>query len=312
MSTQRQTTRQTVVARQQGGAYAHGGRAHPRVRARIEHGRTPAARRPARPSRSRPGRSRRAGLVSIIVPAKDEAAAIGRTLRGLPIQTLRAAGFEVETIVLDGRSSDGTRDIARRHGARVVTDRGEGKGAAVREARAALRGEYVVMLDADGSYAPDAIPRLLSPLAWGEADIVMGDRQVLAGSMKPVHRFGNVMLSLGASILYGRACRDVCTGLWAFRASALHDLPLQARGFELEAEMFALSARMGLRVAHVPVDYLPREGTAKLSASRDGLRIGWCLVRSRFSGRPRPRREAGEADADAAAGTEKENQGVTA
>lgn len=224
----------------------------------------------------------RPGLVTIVVPAKNEAPAIGRTLRGLPVGTLRAAGYTVETVVVDGRSRDGTDDIARRHGARVIRDGGAGKGLAVRQARGAFHGEFIVMIDADGSYAPDAIPRVVDAMARGGADVVMGDRRPQPGSMSGLHRVGNRLLSMQATLLYGTACRDVCTGLWGFRHEALRGLPLRSTGFELEAELFATSTRLGLRIAHVPVDYLPRQGVAKLSASRDGMRIGWTLLRSRF------------------------------
>lgn len=222
-----------------------------------------------------------AGLVTIVLPAKDEAAAIGATLRSLPLGTLHAAGYRTEVIVLDGHSQDATRSIARRGGAAVVPDLGHGKGSALREARTVFRGDFVVMLDADGTYAPDAIPRLVAMLAGGDADVVMGDRLALDGSMSAVHRVGNAMLSLGATLLYGHRVPDLCTGLWGFRAAALRLLPLRSNGFELESEMFALSARLHLRIRHVPVDYLPRTGDSKLTVG-DGLRIGWCLVRNRF------------------------------
>ncbi|HEX2065557.1 MAG TPA: glycosyltransferase family 2 protein [Candidatus Thermoplasmatota archaeon] len=223
--------------------------------------------------------------VTIVVPAKDEEAAIGATLDSLPVETLRTAGYEPEVVVLDGHSTDATVEIARAWGATVVQDRGRGKGAAVRDARHALKGDFTVMMDADGTYAADAIPRVLDPLARGEADVVMGHRLKQPGAMTGVHRFGNTMLSLGATVLYGRRCPDLCTGLWGFRTEALRSLPMQSEGFELEAELFSLSARLRYRIAHTPVDYLPRKGTTKLTAL-DGLRIGWCLVRSRFQELP--------------------------
>lgn len=234
-------------------------------------------------------------LITIVVPAKDEAEAIGRTIKSLPITELRAAGFDVEVVVLDGHSTDGTPDIARSLGARVLPDRGEGKGAALRDARGSLRGEFIVMLDADGSYPGAAIPRMLEPITKGQADIVMGDRVRRPGSMSGLHRFGNMALSLEASVLYGQKCPDLCTGLWAFRADALHAMPLQSTGFEIEAEMFAMASRMHLRVAHVRVDYHPRAGMTKLSAARDGPRIGWCLVRTRFLRIPSARPSAAHA-----------------
>lgn len=221
--------------------------------------------------------------MTILVPAKNEAAAIGRTLDSLPLGSLHELGLKTEVVVLDGDSTDDTRRIAARHGARVLRDPGTGKGRAFRLGRRRLLGAWVVMLDADGSYATDTIPELVRLLRAGEADVVMGDRRPRDGAMNAVHRFGNAMLSLEAKILYGRDCPDVCTGLWGFRADVLRSMPLQAKGFELEAELFAVASRMGLRVGHVPVDYFPREGETKLSAGRDGLRIGWCLIHRRFA-----------------------------
>lgn len=219
--------------------------------------------------------------VSIILPAKDEEEAIVDTLDALPLATLKAMGLETDVVVIDG-STDRTARLARAWGAQVIRDDGAGKGRAVRHARARIQGELIVMIDADGTYAADAIPRLLGPLLAGDADVVMGRRTPQDGSMTALHRFGNRVLSAQASVLYARRCGDLCTGLWAFRKEALRRLPLRSRGFELEAEMFALSCRMALRLAVVPVDYLPRTGEAKLSALRDGSRIFASLLRCRF------------------------------
>lgn len=225
----------------------------------------------------------RPGLVTIVIPAKDEESAIGATLRSLPRNTLRVMGFDVEVLILDGHSRDATRDIVYRHGdATVLFDRQWGKGRALINARRHFRGDYVIMLDADGTYAADAIPRVLAALAWGDADVVMGDRQPQPGSMAGSHLIGNAMLSVMARLLYTKPCPDLCTGLWGFRGEALSGLPLRSYRFELEAEMFALASRQGLRISHVPVDYLPRTGAPKLSTS-DALRIGWWLLRSRVS-----------------------------
>lgn len=221
------------------------------------------------------------GLVTIVLPAKNEEVAIGPTLRSLPRRTLHAMGFEVETVVIDGQSEDATRDVVYEHGgATIVFDREGGKGRALINARDRFQGDYVVMLDADGTYALDAIPRLLEPLCREEADVVMGSRRPLPGSTPVHHQFGNEALSLMARILYMRSCPDLCTGMWAFRAEALQRLPLRSRGFEIEAEMFAYASRLGLRIENVPVDYLPRLGASKLDAS-DAVRIAWWLLRSR-------------------------------
>jgi dolichol-phosphate mannosyltransferase len=223
------------------------------------------------------------GLVTIVLPAKNEGVGIRRTLRMLPFPTLRAMGFEHEIFVLDGNSRDATTLFARRWGAQVVTDQEPGKGNALRRAIPMFRGEYVVMLDADATYSSDAIPPLLAILRRGEADVVMGRRRPQPGSMPEAHLVGNKLLSMGASVLYLRYCPDVCTGLWGFRAEALRSMPLQSRGFGLEAELFAMSARMRMRVARVDVDYLPRHGPTKLQSGVDGVRILKRLLTTRIA-----------------------------
>ncbi len=251
------------------------------------------------------------GLVTIVIPAKDEQAAIGPTLRALPRATLLAAGLDTEVIVLDGNSTDNTAGIARDHGATVIPDRSaDGKGTALRDARPLFRGDYIVMLDADGTYPPDTIPSVLVPLLVGDADVAMGRRRPTPGAMSPSHKAGNAVLSATASLLYGRRCPDLCTGLWAFRADALRSLPLRSRRFGLEAELFALSCRRKLRIAQVPIDYLPRRGAGsrpKLRFGPDGSRIALRLLRSRVTRLPpmtatRPSPVPGAAAAPAAEG----------
>ncbi len=225
----------------------------------------------------------RPGRVTILLPAKNEEAAIGLTLRSIPRQTLKAAGFEVETIILDGKSRDATRDLAYEHGdTTVVFEEGQGKGQALKYVRRLIKSDYVIMMDGDGTYAADAIPRMLGPLAWGQADVVMGRRNVRPGAMSGLHKVGNRFLSFVARVLYQRPCPDLCTGMWGFRGAALQAMPLRSRRFDLEAEMFALANRLGHRIEHVNMDYLPRKGASKLS-TRDGFSILWRLVQRRFT-----------------------------
>lgn len=231
------------------------------------------------------------GLVTIVIPARNEQAAIGATLRGLPLQTLRAAGLDAEVLVLDGNSTDATAALARDAGATVIPDRSkDGKGTALRDARPLFRGDYVVMLDADGTYPPDAIPSMLVPILVGDADITMGQRVAVPGAMSPSHHVGNLVLSSVARLLYGRKCPDLCTGLWAFRADALRSLPLRSKRFGLEAELFALACRRRLRIAHVRTDYLPRRHGSRpnLRFGPDGTRIALRLLKARVTRLPKP------------------------
>lgn len=223
--------------------------------------------------------------ITILLPAKNEESGIEATFESLPIDRLEALGYPVEILVADGRSHDRTRDVALAHGARVIQQLGTGKGRAVRSALDVAKGDYIVMLDADATYPARAIPALVQMLDDGY-DVVMGSRfkgQIEPGAMKGLNRFGNRGLSTLATLLYGRRCTDVCTGMWGFRRELMRSLNLTATGFEIEAEMFARSARAGMRIAEVPIAYAPREGVTKLGSVGDGLRIGLALLRYRLS-----------------------------
>ena len=221
--------------------------------------------------------------ITILLPAKNEESGIEATFAALPVERLRELGYPVEILVADGRSHDRTRDVAERHGARVIQQLGTGKGRAVRSALDVAKGDYVVMLDADATYPARAIPAFVAMLDEGY-DVVMGSRflgRIDDGAMKGVNRVGNHGLSLIATMLYGRRCTDVCTGMWAFRRELVRGLGLTATGFEIEAELFARSAKGGLRMLELPIHYAPREGVTKLGSVTDGLRIGLALWKYR-------------------------------
>lgn len=226
------------------------------------------------------------GLVTILVPTKNEEAGIGETLRALPIRALRDGGWLVEVLVIDGNSKDRTREIAGNYGARVVRLGYGGKGADFRAGLAAVKGDIVVMLDADNTYPADAIPDFVEAAANG-TDVVMGTRikgRIQEGAMSSTNLLGNKVLSILASALYGRRCTDVCTGMWAFKRSALETIKLNSNRFEIEAELFAQSAKAGLKIKEIPIVYSHREGKSNLVWWRDGTAIAAKLARKRVFG----------------------------
>lgn len=222
--------------------------------------------------------------LTILLPAKNEESGIEATFEALPLARLEDLGYPVEILVADGRSHDRTREVALRYGARVVQQLGTGKGRAVRAALVHAKSDYIVMLDADATYPARAIPAFVAMLDEGH-DVVMGSRflgKIDPTAMKRLNRVGNRGLSLLASVLYGRKCTDVCTGMWAFRRRTMADLGLTSTHFEIEAEMFARAAKTDLRIAELPIRYARREGITKLGSVGDGLRIGAALVKHRF------------------------------
>ncbi len=128
--------------------------------------------------------------VTVVIPAKDEAATIGEVIEG-------CRPHADEILVVEGRSSDGTATVAEAAGARVITDNGRGKGAAIRESISHMNGDVVVFIDADGSHDPSDIPRLVAPILEGKADHVSGSR-LLGGSSELHGTFAEFMRLAGS------------------------------------------------------------------------------------------------------------------
>jgi dolichol-phosphate mannosyltransferase len=139
------------------------------------------------------------------------------------------------------------------------------------------------MVDGDGTYPIEKateVTRLLK-----KYDVVIGSRlkgTIEPGAMTKLNVVGNVLLSLLARALFRTRISDVCTGFWAFRSDAIRRLELEARGFELEADMFAECVRKGLHIAEIPIVYRARKDEPKLSSLRDGVKIGLFLCKRRL------------------------------
>ena len=231
--------------------------------------------------------------LTILLPTYNEVDALPKVVKALPLDALRAAGWEPRIVVADGRSTDGTQAIATELGLElIVQGPAAGKGFGMREGFArflAHHDEVLVMLDADSTYAPNEMLRLLRHLDRGEYDVVIGSRlrgDIQPGAMSRVNWIGNHILTWFAVALYRVFISDVCTGYWAFRRGAIQKMSLNSTEFEIEAEMYAACATEGLRMSEVPISYAPRIGESKLGSVADGVRIlRKLLVRRMF---PRP------------------------
>jgi len=221
--------------------------------------------------------------------------AVGSVIGRIPMERLRRSGYDVRVWVVDGQSTDATLQIAREHGASTYVQAGAGKGNGIRqaldhlieaprEANAAGR-QLFVMLDADGSYPPEEIPKFLEALESG-SDVVVGSRflgHMDDGAISSLNRVGNRLLSRLAGLLFGLPVSDVCTGMWAFREDCLRRFGLGANAFDLEADLFAASCEVGARLKELPIDYACRIGEPKLVPLRTGLLIAWRLIARRLN-----------------------------
>ena len=235
--------------------------------------------------------------IVVLLPALNEAMAVGSVIERIPMEALRGAGYEVYVWVVDGRSVDATPEVAKERGASIYVQRGAGKGNGVRQALDHLMNDrsrqniaaprVYVMLDADGTYPPEAIPEFVEALESG-CDVVAGSRlrgRIEDGALTSLNRLGNQALSGLAAFLFGFPISDVCTGMWAFREDCLQRFRLAAESFDLEADIFASACEVGARMRELPVDYACRIGEAKLIPLRTGLLIAWRLMMKRLNAR---------------------------
>jgi glycosyltransferase involved in cell wall biosynthesis len=235
-------------------------------------------------ARSQGRRNTTAPTISVVIPARNEAANLPAVIARLPKDL-----FEV--ILVDGNSTDGTIEVARElvPSVRVFQQEGRGKGDALAVGFAAVRGDIIVMLDADGSADAAEIPRFVAALVAG-ADFVKGSRFAQGGGSTDItatRRLGNRVLCGVVNRAYGMNYTDLCYGYNAFWADCLPALrlawpgsPLPAAaspfgtGFEVETTMNIRAAKAGLTVWEVPSFERPRIfGHSNLNAVRDGLRI---------------------------------------
>ena len=227
-------------------------------------------------------RATRSTKVSVVVPAMNEGKNIGHVLERLP------EGLH-EVILVDGNSKDDTVEAARQAypGIRVTTQSGRGKGDAFRTGFAAVTGNLVVMLDADGSADPAEIPRFVEALEAG-ADFAKGSRYLDGGGSADItwtRKLGNTCLSGTANLLHGTHFTDLCYGYNAFWARCLPFIALDVPGFEVETLINLRIAGAGMKITEVPSYEEERiSGDSNLKTFRDGFRVlGTILSESRRS-----------------------------
>jgi dolichol-phosphate mannosyltransferase len=139
------------------------------------------------------------------------------------------------------------------------------------------------MVDGDDTYPIEMATQMICLLK--KYDVVIGSRlkgTIEPGAMTKLNVLGNVFLSLLAWALFRVYISDVCTGFWGYRSDAVRRMDLAARGFEIEADMFAECVRNGLSIAEIPITYRARKDRPKLASLRDGIKIGLFLCRRRL------------------------------
>jgi glycosyltransferase involved in cell wall biosynthesis len=214
--------------------------------------------------------------LSIVMPCLNEAETLAICIdkaQGF----LRRSGVVGEVVIADNGSTDGSQDIARAHGARVVDVPAKGYGSALLGGIEAARGEYVIMGDADDSYDFSKLDPFVERLRAGD-ELVMGNRfagGIAEGAMPPLHKYlGNPVLSWIGRVLFRSPIGDFHCGLRGFNRRSILDLHLQTTGMEFASEVVVKSTLGGLRVSEVPTT-LHKDGRSRpphLRSWRDGWR----------------------------------------
>jgi glycosyltransferase involved in cell wall biosynthesis len=228
--------------------------------------------------------------LSVIIPAKDEEATLGRVLEDMNKTVPTLDGYDVEVICVDDHSRDRTAAIARAMGARVVENhRNPGKGHALRAGFEAATGELIMMMDADYSHRPEDMPEFLSAMREG-VGLVIGSR-VFGGSEEYTHvrALGNVFLSASMGLASGRYLSDALNGYKLFRRDVFTDFVYSSRMFEIEIEIIANTLRKGYRVVEVISHERARAGgEMKSRVVRHGTRFLARIVWERMRGIKKP------------------------
>ena len=224
-------------------------------------------------------------MVSVIIPAFNEEQTIGQVLAAL-----RALPLEKQIIVVNDGSTDGTYTVLQELRATyeltvVQCQENRGKGFAIRSGLPHVKGEVVVIQDADMELDPADIPELVKPLETKNVQVVYGSRFLNGRGNASLQNFiANRILAIYTNLLYGCRITDESTGYKAFSTELITRLALTCEGFEFCPEVTAKILRAGYRIYEVPVSYVPRtkKQGKKLRFWSDGLFAAWTLLKYRF------------------------------
>jgi dolichol-phosphate mannosyltransferase len=220
--------------------------------------------------------------VCAVILARNEEKTIGEVIQN-------TKPFVDEVVVVDGHSTDNTRVIAEREGARVLLDHGKGKGDGIRTAIQQVDTDILVFLDADGSHDPHDIPRLIQPILDDEADLVVGSRgrggsDELHGDVQKLLRMvGADLILIAINYRWNVRLTDSQNGFRAIRADVARALNLKENITTIEQEMTMKCLKKGYRVSEVPThEYARRYGKSVIVLRKVWYRYIWSLIKNIF------------------------------
>lgn len=226
-------------------------------------------------------------MLSVVIPVYNEVSTISAIIE--QVEAMRLP-FEKEIIIVDDRSTDGTRELleqiereGRKHLKIIYHDRNQGKGGALSSGFAQAAGDIVIIQDADLEYDPQEYPKLLKPILDGKAEVVYGSRFTGSGPHRVLyfwHFVGNTFLTLLSNMCTNLNLSDMETCYKVFRREVLARIEIKEKRFGFEPEITAKVAKLRCRIYEVGISYSGRKYCeGKKIGWKDGVWAIWCIIR---------------------------------
>jgi dolichol-phosphate mannosyltransferase len=224
--------------------------------------------------------------LSVLIPVFNEKGTLDEI-----IEKVRKVPISKELIIVDDCSTDGSRDILKKYEKDediqvIYHAQNSGKGKALRTALEYVRGDIVIVQDADLEYEPNDYLKLIRPIADKECSVIYGSRFLNSSNRHSYLRYywGGRLVTLVANLLFSQNLTDEPTCYKVFTADLIKSLPLTCERFEFCPEVTAKIAKKGIRIREIPINYYPRKITeGKKIRWYDGVEAIWTLIKFRFT-----------------------------
>ena len=214
--------------------------------------------------------------ITVVIPTLNEEDAIAHVIN----EVMQIGIPRGNILVVDGYSTDRTREIAKEKGVKVILQEGKGKTAAIKTAAKYITTPITVIMDGDYTYPAKYIPELVKKIREGY-DLAIGAREPEEGAQNLVYKLGNYILSKTFATLFGVKLTDVLSGMYALKTSILKELLYETHDFGIESEIVAHVASTGGEITEIPIKYRQRLGPKKLSVKHgfyiliDMMKLAW-------------------------------------
>jgi glycosyltransferase involved in cell wall biosynthesis len=226
-------------------------------------------------------------MLSIIIPVYNEELTIGNIIDRTKVAAQKT-GLPYEIIVVNDLSYDRSLQVACNRGVRVFTLKEHlGKGYALRAGFNQVRGDIVVTIDSDGSHWPEELDEVLAPVLSGKADMVIGSRYMNHKRVeaRKLNKFGVRIFNYLIQLFTGVSITDSQSGYRAMKRQVLEKQKLKSGEYEIESEMLVKTAKLGFRVAEVPITFEQRTyGRSGVDPMVDGSKIMFSIILAYLKG----------------------------